>query len=407
MKYSGKTVRRGSLLALAAAIVGAGLLFVSPHKAFAASSVGGCGRLNPNDSITSDDGHYITIMQGDGNLVTYVVNGRALWASGTGGHNGAWASMQCDGNLVIVDTNGRPLWATGTNGHDGAYLAQQTDGNLVVVKGSAWWASGAVNSRLNGGEILKANQFIQSPDRRYRMVMQGDGNLVVYGPSGATWASNHTNRQSGSTLEMQGDGNLVVYGPGHIALWASGRFGSYPSLVGQNDGNFVVYGANNAKIWSIWDGGSVGGTIPQLAQQILDEWHAGKITIYDYSENKSRDSADRSLASQQLADLAAGKQARLSTRCTYASQLPSAITPDAAILQFLADYGNQSHYTLNVLFGQCHSGPGSYHHKGKAVDFACGANLAIGDNVGSKYGVKRNFETCSANGHWHYSVGGY
>lgn len=347
-------------------------------------------------------------MQGDGNLVTYVINGRALWASGTNGHNGAWASMQCDGNLVIVDTTGRPLWASGTNGHSGAYLAQQTDGNLVVIASSTGlWASGAVNSRLNGGEILHANQFIQSPDRRYKMVMQGDGNLVVYGSSGATWATNHANRQSNSTLEMQGDGNLVVYAPGHVALWASGRYGSNPALVGQNDGNFVVYGTNNTKIWSIWDGGSANGTIPQLAQQILDEWHSGKITIADYSENKSRDTADRSLASLQLADLAAGKQARLSTRCSYATQLPAAITPDPAILQFLADYGNQSKYTLNVLFGQCHSGPSSYHHKGKAVDFACGANLNTGDSVGNKYGVKRNFETCAANGHWHYSVGGY
>jgi hypothetical protein len=134
---------------------------------------------------------------------------------------------------------------------------------------------------------------------------------------------------------------------------------------------------------------------------------AGKITIQDFSENPTSDRADRSLASQQLEDIASGKQAHLSTRCSYSSQLPAAISPDPAILQFLVDYGQQSHYTLNVLFGQCHSSAASYHHKGKAVDLACGANLTIGDNVGKKYDVKRNFETCSANGHWHYSVGGY
>src|SRR5262249_37305910 len=151
-------------------------------------------------------------------------------------------------------------------------------------------------------------------------------------------------------------------------------------------GSVAVWSTNSST-------GSVSGTSAQLAQQILNLRNSGKITIADYSENPARDSADRSLASQQLEDIAAGKLAHLSTRCSYASQLPLAISPDPAILQFLADYGQQYHYTINVLFGQCHSSAASYHHKGKAVDLACGANLTIGDSVGQKYGVKRNFET--------------
>jgi hypothetical protein len=142
------------------------------------------------------------------------------------------------------------------------------------------------------------------------------------------------------------------------------------------------------------------------AKQVLGQQWSGNIAISNYSENVSRDSADRSLASMQLEDIADGGNARLSTRCSYASQLPSAIAPDPNYLRFLVDYGSRGYYNMSALFGQCHSGPGSNHHKGKAADFACGSNLTAGDQAGPRYGVARNYETCSGNGHWHYSVGG-
>lgn len=139
-----------------------------------------------------------------------------------------------------------------------------------------------------------------------------------------------------------------------------------------------------------------------LARQIL----SSKLGIQDYSASPSRDSSDRSLASQQLTDIANGKPAKLSSRCSYASQLPSSIQPDVKLLQFLADLGKESGFKISVLFGQCHSGPGSNHHKGKAVDLGCPVNTTIADRIGAKYGVRRNSESCAADSHYHYSVGG-
>ena len=142
------------------------------------------------------------------------------------------------------------------------------------------------------------------------------------------------------------------------------------------------------------------------AKQLLTMRNTSMIGIADYSESPARDTADRSLASLQLADMADGGYPRLSTRCSYASQLPSTIVPDPNFVRFLVDYGTKGRYTISTLFGQCHSGPNSLHHKGKAVDLTCGANLTVGDQVGTRYGIWRNYETCAANGHWHYSVGG-
>ena len=53
------------------------------------------------------------------------------------------------------------------------------------------------------------------------LVMQTDGNLVLYAADGQShWATN-TDGNPGASVAMQDDGNMVVYGPGGNALWAS------------------------------------------------------------------------------------------------------------------------------------------------------------------------------------------
>lgn len=140
-----------------------------------------------------------------------------------------------------------------------------------------------------------------------------------------------------------------------------------------------------------------------LAQNILDLRDAGKISIQDYSTDMQSDTASRSLASMQLQDIAAGKPVGITTRCGFAINGP--ITPDPQLLSFLVTLGGTYHYTLNSLFGQCHSRTSS-HYEGSAVDFACPVDIVVVDRVSSAYGVSRNNETCAANGHYHYSIGG-
>ena len=43
---------------------------------------------------------------------------------------------------------------------------------------------------LTPNQVLTANQSISSPNGQYQLIMQGDGNLVEYGPGGqAIWDS--------------------------------------------------------------------------------------------------------------------------------------------------------------------------------------------------------------------------
>lgn len=82
----------------------------------------------------------------------------------------------------------------------------------------------------------------QLTDGGWRLVMQGDGNLVLRNPAGKPcWASN-TAGNSLSRVAYQSDGNFVVRNPAGVALWASGTVGLIGGTenVSINDGYYFV-----------------------------------------------------------------------------------------------------------------------------------------------------------------------
>ncbi len=84
-------------------------------------------------------------------------------------------------------------------------LAMQSDGNVVLRK-------------RNQKVVWQSNTHV--PNSIFRM--QGDGNAVIIAPGNKPiWASN-TRGIRGSRIELQDDGNLVVYAAGHLARWATG-----------------------------------------------------------------------------------------------------------------------------------------------------------------------------------------
>lgn len=114
---------------------------------------------------------------------------------------------------------------------------------------------------LESGHSLKPDQSRASADGRYTLLFQLDGNLVLYGPSGAVWNTKTYNAEP-FEVSMQGDGNVVLYvkapdGSG-IPKWNSRTFG-HPGarLLVQNDGNVVVYDAAGQPVKSILDDGGL------------------------------------------------------------------------------------------------------------------------------------------------------
>ena len=163
--------------------------------------------------------------------------------------------MQTDGNLVEYNTNWQPIWDSGTENNPGAYLALQNDGNLVIYSssGSPLWASmstvnptlqNRLDDKLSSNQVLFKGQFIQNAARTSKLVLQSDGNLVLYNNNKAVWAS-WTVGSNAKYLAMQSDGNLVLYDNNNKAVWASWTNGQgFSTVYDQSDGNLVIYNSN-------------------------------------------------------------------------------------------------------------------------------------------------------------------
>jgi hypothetical protein len=129
---------------------------------------------------------------------------------------------------------------------------------------------------------LNLGDNLFSGTRAFQLIMQTDGNLVLYGiddsslPADVTkgtyseiiWASG-TNGLGGNTCKMQDDGNLVIY-KGSKAIWESATEGNSGAFLRcQDDGNLVVYGSDGIALWNsntsagFRGGASGGGVISQ------------------------------------------------------------------------------------------------------------------------------------------------
>ncbi|MFG1604998.1 hypothetical protein [Actinoplanes sp. NPDC049265] len=106
--------------------------------------------------------------------------------------------------------------------------------------------------RLTSGQALPAGERLVAPAGFLELVVQGDGNVVLYRVQTAQvlWASN-TFGQAVTRLVLRSDGNLVAETAHGVALWES-RTAGHPGarLVLQNDGNLVIYDAGGTARWA-------------------------------------------------------------------------------------------------------------------------------------------------------------
>ena len=252
-------MRIAKLLGALVVVLGLVVLGVLPAAASASSTLATYGTLSSGQSIVSPDGHYELVMQSDGNLVEYIVGGRALWSSRTNGNPGSHAVMQAGGNLVVYAPAGAAVWSANSRGTGCPQLAIQNDGNVVVYSPRAIWSAATVQSTMQPGDLLRPGWSIYSPSEQLELIMQSDGNLVLYDGAGKPlWASG-TDHHDGAYAIMQTDGNLVVYPPSGKALWASGTSKDHgSSLHLQSDGNLVIYDGSKA-VWDTKTNGKASG----------------------------------------------------------------------------------------------------------------------------------------------------
>lgn len=104
------------------------------------------------------------------------------------------------------------------------------------------------------GQSLTRDQDRVSRNGAFRLVYQGDGNLVLYRVGGSAIWHSVTHGTSPGQVAMQGDGNLVIYNAAGQAVWNSATQWAPGSRAELNDaGYLVIFDEAGTPIW--WAGG--------------------------------------------------------------------------------------------------------------------------------------------------------
>lgn len=112
---------------------------------------------------------------------------------------------------------------TGQVMHQGWLTSAGGQTELLVESGDlGLYQYVAANGLTAGIEDLFIDQYVPSSDKTI-LVMQGDGNLVLYRSNGqALWNSRTAGTGKHNRLVVQDDGNLVIYTNANKAVWSSG-----------------------------------------------------------------------------------------------------------------------------------------------------------------------------------------
>lgn len=100
---------------------------------------------------------------------------------------------------------------------------------------------------LFSGQALQPGQSLQSDNKLHTLILQSDGNVVLYNQhSQAIWATNTGSLIDPRDFIMQTDGNLVLYDTSGRPKWASNTWNNPGAFLNvQDDGNLVVYRAGS------------------------------------------------------------------------------------------------------------------------------------------------------------------
>jgi hypothetical protein len=106
------------------------------------------------------------------------------------------------------------------------------------------------------GQWLAVNWWVESPNQRFYLAYQSDGNLVLYRSDGFPIWATMTNGTEPGYVAMQDDGNFVIYDGWGAPIWHTntwGNPGAYLSI--HNDGNMAIYSAGGHLLWQTGSGG--------------------------------------------------------------------------------------------------------------------------------------------------------
>jgi len=155
------------------------------------------------------------------NEIRLYVNGRPTARSPRTVNGVPVTPWHANGALTV----GRAKWNGGQSDHfNGAidelrvFQGAMTDSAVFVYHNSQVAPRPGTNV-LRRDQTLRADEFIRSDVNNYELIMQGDGNLVLYRSDGFPLWDSGTYGTDADRLYVQPDGNVVLYGPDGQVHW--------------------------------------------------------------------------------------------------------------------------------------------------------------------------------------------
>jgi hypothetical protein len=238
---------------------------------------GGTASLSQGSQLINSN--YTITMNADGTVTYNDPDGYNVWTSPAmqSGSPPYSLTMMNNGRLCVTDSTSNLGWCSPSASGTAPYEADLSATNFCVndsTNKSLWCASnlssGPNTTSLvtNGISTLNKNQRLISSDGNYSVVMQNDGNVVIYNgdpsnPNNATWASNTDSNDNTAVgnppyfFSLGSDGNLCMYS-GTIAssnaYWCSDTSGAgagAPYTATMNtDGSLQIYDGSGSSVWN-------------------------------------------------------------------------------------------------------------------------------------------------------------
>ena len=148
------------------------------------------------------------------------------------------------------DALGRVVLAGSTTGGEDGYAYDPAGNRSAANKFSLHLPT--TTDRLVSGDGLPMLGILTSPSGAYRLSMQMDGHLFVYVVSSGAgvWAGGAGTYETAYVV-MQSDGNLVMFNYKGASIWNSGTSGNPgATAILQDNGKFVIKNAGGTIIWT-------------------------------------------------------------------------------------------------------------------------------------------------------------
>jgi hypothetical protein len=141
---------------------------------------------------------------------------------------------------------GGPIAASGAHTGEG-----QVGAVALAARGEPLPSYVSALGHLASGQSMHSGDTIKSMGGRYQLIMQKEGNLVLYNAANKpVWAS-PTDGNPGARVDMQKEGNLVIYSAANKPVWASPTAGNQgASLQVRDDGHLAIVGAGGRALWT-------------------------------------------------------------------------------------------------------------------------------------------------------------